>query len=326
MCNTPLLFLIFNRPDTTALVFEQIRKLEPKYLFLAADGPRNDKPGEADLCKASRDIVLKGIDWECEVKTLLREKNAGCKKAVSGAINWFFEIVESGIILEDDCVPDQSFFPYCEELLDRYKDDEDIIAIGGTNLGYTLKNKDSYAFARFMNIWGWATWRRAARLVDYDMKKWKGKQFKSLFLQKTIQPHYFSVDPNWINYWKNHFNLTSSGTINTWDYQWIFTQLQHKKMAIFPSLNLIKNIGFTEQATHTVYPDHPIAKLTLQTLPFPLIHPHKKELDGGYEEDCLKKVWFGYQREPIFKIIKTRLLYLPIIEKANRVVKKMYRK
>lgn len=326
MFDTPILFLIFNRPDTTALVFEQIKRVQPKHLFIAADGPRDNRPGEADLCKASRDILLKGIDWDCEVKTLFRDENLGCKKAVAGAINWFFKNVAQGIILEDDCLPDQSFFQYCEQLLERHKDDEHIISIGGTNLGYKFKNKDSYAYSRFMNMWGWATWRRAAQLVDYDMKSWKRKQFKSLFLQKTIQSHYFSLDINWINYWKNHFNLTSSGTINTWDYQWIFTQIQHNKMAIFPSFNLIKNIGFTEHATHTVYPDHPIAQLSLQSIQFPLIHPQKKAVELDYEEEYLKKIWFGHQREPVFKIIKTRLLYLPIIEKSNRYIKNIYKK
>lgn len=326
MFDTSILFLIFNRPDTTSLVFEQIKKIQPKYLFVAADGPRDNRPGEDDLCKTSRDIVLKGIDWDCEMKTLFRDENLGCKKAVSGAINWFFENVEQGIILEDDCLPDQSFFLYCEQLLEKYKDDEQIISIGGTNLGYLLKNKDSYAFSRFMNMWGWATWKRAARLVDYDMKSWKQKQFKTLFLQKRIQSHYFSLDINWINYWKNHFNLTSTGKINTWDYQWIFTQLYHNKISIFPSHNLIKNIGFTEQATHTVYPDHPIAQLSLQSIQFPIIHPQKRDLERDYEEDYLKKVWFGHQREPIFKILKTRLLYLPIVEKSNRFIKKNYKK
>ena len=191
MFNNPILFLIFNRPETTAPVFEQIKKIQPKYLYVAADGPRSNRPGEDELCKASKAIVLEGIDWDCEVKTLLRGKNMGCKRAVSDAINWFFENVEQGIILEDDCLPDESFFYYCEQLLEKYKYDNSIISIGGTNLGYHFENNDSYAYSKFMNMWGWATWRRCVPLVDYKMNKWKNMRFKNWFLQKKIQHPFF---------------------------------------------------------------------------------------------------------------------------------------
>ena len=141
MFNTPILFLIFNRPQTTLLVFEQIKKVQPKWLFIAADGPHIEKPGEEELCNETREIVLKGIDWDCEVKTLFRSENVGCMKGPSEAINWFFGNVEQGIILEDDCLPDSSFFTYCEQLLEEYKYNEKIITIGGTNLNTTHSTK-----------------------------------------------------------------------------------------------------------------------------------------------------------------------------------------
>lgn len=320
MFTTPVLMLIFNRPETTALVFEQIKILQPKYFYVAADGPRDNRPADAEECSAARAIVLEGIDWDCEVKTLLGEENLGCGRAPAKAINWFFENVERGIILEDDCLPDQSFFYFCDDLLEKYKNEQSVISIGGTNLGYTLSNTQSYAYSRFMNMWGWATWRRSAQAIDYDMDEWKRMRFKHFFLFRRVQNGY-DLDINWIKYWFYYFNLASTGKFDCWDYQWIFFQLVHRKISIFPSHNLIKNIGFTEKATHTVYPDHPIASLALQSLKFPLQHPEKKINEKTYEEDFIKKIWCGHQKESIFSIIKTKLLYIPIISKANNYLK-----
>lgn len=325
MFNTPILLLIFNRPETTVSVFEKIKKLKPARLFVAADGPRKDKPGETEECTLAREIVMEGINWPCEIKTLFREENAGCKTAVSQAINWFFSEVEQGIILEDDCVPDESFFYFCETLLEKYKDDSTIISIGGTNLGYTFSDDRSYGFSQFMNMWGWATWRRSAIMIDYNMEKWKKLSFKKLFLFSRLRDGK-SLDINWINYWKNYFDITSSGKLNTWDYQWIFAQQYFKKMSIFPAHNLVKNIGFTEKATHTAYPDHPIASLPLQTLKFPLQHPAKNEVDKTYENDYLKKIWFGHQKESVFSIVKTKLLYIPVVARLNNYFKNTFSK
>ena len=321
MFETPILFLIFNRPDTTALVFEQIKGVKPKHLFIAADGPRDNRPGEADLCKASRDIVLQGIDWECEVKTLFREVNLGCGVAPAKAINWFFDNVDQGIILEDDCLPDPSFFTYCELLLEKYKYDDRVLTIGGTNLGYTLQNGNSYEYSRFMNMWGWASWKRSAKIIDYSLLNWKKIYFKKLFLISRTHTGN-SIDINWINYWQNYFDIVSSGNLDCWDYQWVFSQLLHRKISIFPAKNLIKNIGFTHNATHTVYPNHPIAHLLLQSLSFPLHHPKHTFIDKDYEEEFIKKIWCGQIKVSIFKIVKTKLLYIPLVTKLNRFIKK----
>ena len=163
MFNTPILFLIFNRPEVTFAVFEQIQKIQPKYLFIAADGPRNYK--ENELCKATRDVVQK-IDWDCELKTLFRNENLGCAKNVSSAIKWFFDHVEKGIILEDDCYPDLSFFSFCEELLNYYDNNDRIMAISGFNAQLGIKRtKHSYFFAEIPLVWGWATWRKASNAI-----------------------------------------------------------------------------------------------------------------------------------------------------------------
>ena len=322
MFNTPVLLLIFNRPETTVAVFEQIKQLQPKYLFVAADGARKAKEGEAALCEAARKIVLQGIDWPCEVATLFRDENIGCKNAVSQAIKWFFTTVEQGIILEDDCVPDESFFYFCEELLEKYKDDSTVISIGGTNLGYTFTTDQSYGFSRVMNFWGWATWKRSIKLVDYDMELWKNIRFKNWFLHKRLNKK-SGVDLNWVKYWREYFDLTSVGLINTWDYQWIFAQLYYKNISIFPAKNLIKNIGFADNATHTNYPDHPISKLDLQTISLPLRHPKTKSIDEYYEEGYIKKVWFENKKESLFSFFKTKLLYIPFLNRINVIIKRV---
>ena len=160
MFNTPILFIIFNRPDTAKKVFKKIQKIEPKQLFIAADGPRKNKPEDVELCKQTREI-LNGINWDCELITLLREENVGCKKGPADAISWFFEHVEEGIILEDDCLPSDSFFPFCEELLEKYRYDTRIMHIGGSIQLPDYENPDSYYFSRLSHVWGWATWKRA---------------------------------------------------------------------------------------------------------------------------------------------------------------------
>ena len=320
MFNTPVLFLIFNRPDLTSLVFEEIKKLRPKFLFISADGPRKEILSDSDKCKSTREIVMNGIDWECNIKTLFRDKNAGCKKAVSEGIIWFFENVEQGIILEDDCLPNTSFFEYCEELLEKFKDDENIISISGSNFGYQLSNGTSYGFSRFMNMWGWATWKRSVALIDYEMTKWKRLPSKDMFLYSKLRGN-GSLDTRWISYWKNLFNITASGKLDTWDYQWVFAQLRFGKLSIFPAKNLVENIGFSENATHTKEENAEIEGIKRQHLSIPLVHPEKRVIDDYYEEIYIKKIWANHVNKSLFEIFKTRLLYIPMVHKLNKYLK-----
>ncbi len=315
MFNTPVLLLVFNRPEETRLVFEAIRKAAPRHLYIAADGPRINRTGEKELCDSVQQIVQQ-VDWPCEVTSLIREQNLGCRKAVSEAITWFFTNVEQGIIIEDDCLPDGSFFPYCEQLLEKYKDDEAVFTIGGTNLGYHFNGNHSYSFSRFMNMWGWATWRRSAVLVDYNMEKWKAQSFKRLWLQKKLGSNFFTLDYNWIKYWKSYFTNTTSGEVDTWDYQWIFTQLYYNKVSVFPAQNLVKNIGFSDTATHTFHNEHPVKELELSTITFPLIAPADKLIDLFYEDNFIKKVWFNYSKETLYRILRSNFLNKPRVTKT----------
>jgi hypothetical protein len=166
-----VLFLVFSRPHLTAQVMATIRAAQPKRLYVAADGPRK-RPGEDELCNEARRIATE-VDWPCEVRTLFRDTNLGCRVGVSTAMDWFFEHEKEGIILEDDCVPSQSFFPYCAELLDRYRDDARIMCISGDNpRARPVQRRESYVFSRYPLIWGWATWQRAWRLYDATRSSW----------------------------------------------------------------------------------------------------------------------------------------------------------
>ena len=241
MFQTPILFIIFNRPDTSAIVFQKIREIKPRQLFIAADGARQDKPGEKERCQQTRDLILEGVDWECEVKTLFRDQNVGCGRACSGAVNWFFENVEQGIILEDDCVPDLSFFSYCENLLDYYKDNEKVMHISGNNFQLSYTSEHSYYFSSSCYIWGWATWRRAWKLYDFQMTNYTNSWDFSEYVAGYDE----------VSYWRNIFSLTKKGLIDTWDYQWFFSCWYHKGLSIMPQYNLVTNIGFRPDATHT---------------------------------------------------------------------------
>ncbi|MDR0606483.1 MAG: nucleotide-diphospho-sugar transferase [Bacteroidales bacterium] len=242
--NTPVLFLIFNRPDTAQKVFEVIREIKPKYLFIAADGPRKNKPDDIQKCKETRNIVEQ-IDWDCELKTLFRDENLGCGKAVSSAITWFFDNVEEGIILEDDCLPHLSFFPYCEELLERYRRNDRVMSISGSILYSNVAPSNiSYYFSAYTRIWGWATWKSTWQKYIYDVNDIPEKQIeqslKYCFRNGKIRRFWF-----WI------FYLMRKHKIDTWDYQLFFSILINGGLSTIPRKNMISNIGFKGNATHT---------------------------------------------------------------------------
>lgn len=242
--NTAVLFLVFNRLDTTKQVFAAIKQAKPPRLYIAADGARTSKEGEAEKVNAVRDFILQNIDWDCEVKTLFRKENLGCKYAVSGAIDWFFEQEEMGIILEDDCLPSQSFFWFCEELLERYKDDMRVFLVSGYNKqGEWQSDKNDYFFSNYGGIWGWASWRRAWGLYDIEMKDLtkfsEDGGFKSLLGEKQGAIRQKSIES------------VNEKHINTWDYQWALTRHINGALACVPAYSLIENIGFGADATHT---------------------------------------------------------------------------
>lgn len=240
---TAVLFMVFNRPDTTAQVFEAIRKAKPPRLYVAADGPRPDREGEVEKVSKVREIAT-AVDWPCEVKILFRDKNLGCKYAVSGAITWFFENEEQGIILEDDCLPSQSFFWFCETLLIQYKYDNRIGQVCGFNPIKLSSQNNSYFYSRFGPIWGWASWRRSWANYDVHMLSWPIIREKRL-LDAVVASQ---AEYNWrIKLFDNLYY----GGIDTWDYQWSFSKMINSQLNVIPVNNMIINIGFGDDATHT---------------------------------------------------------------------------
>lgn len=261
---SPILFLIFNRPDVTELVFEEIRKSRPSKLYVAADGPRKDRD-EEELCNETRNIIKK-IDWDCEVKTLFRDQNLGCKYAVSSAIDWFFENEEEGIVLEDDCLPTSDFFVFCDTMLEKYRYDTRIRHIGGTNLQMGQKRgNESYYFSNLSHVWGWASWRRAWNDYDVELHKYKEENaeeaFKNIFSNAIVAES-----------WRKIFNELLNNKIDTWDYQWSITNFFNNGLSIIPNVNLISNIGFGVNATHTNDVNDVVSNLKTEML-LEITHP-----------------------------------------------------
>ena len=261
----PIVFIVFNRPNTTIRVFEEIRRIKPSKLLVVADGPRMNRPGEADRCAQVR-AIIEQVDWPCEVLKNYAESNMGCKRRVSSGLDWVFEQVEEAIILEDDCLPHPTFFRFCEELLDMYRDDERIAIISGDNFQFgKRRTNDSYYFSRYTHIWGWASWRRTWHKYDVGMKQWptiKNDGWLSDILH----------DKKLVKYWSNIFDAVFNNKIDTWDYQLNFATWINSMLNILPNINLISNIGFGVDASRTT----DICKLSeipILEMSFPMVHP-----------------------------------------------------
>lgn len=263
---TPILFLTFNRLETTKIVFEAIKLVRPEKLYIASDGPRGRVSGEDLKVNEVRDFIKSSIDWECEVKTLFRDKNLGCKFAVVGAINWFFENEEMGIILEDDCLPNKSFFTFCERLLIKYENEDKIAIISGDNFNKNKIGEGDYYLSKIPHIWGWATWRRAWDKYDINMLDFpdfkNNGEIKKIWDTSKIQ-----------NYWLYILNEAYNKKIDTWDYQLAFSLFLNNSFCICPNVNLVSNIGFNGDFTNTIIEDKRIANLSINDINFPLRHP-----------------------------------------------------
>jgi hypothetical protein len=264
---TPVAFIIFNRPDTTELVFREIAKAKPTKLLVVGDGARANKEGEASKVAACR-AIIKRVDWDCEVLTNFSDVNMGCKLRVSTGLDWVFELVEEAIILEDDCLPHPTFFRFCEELLVKYRGDQRVGMISGDNFQFgQTRNHDSYYFSKYTHIWGWATWRdKWQTCYDVELKKWPLVRDGN-WLQDVLSVRAMVLE------WTKIFENVYSGKIDTWDYQWVFANLVQGRVNIMPNVNLISNIGFGRpDATHTLeHSDE--ADIPTCSMIFPLTHP-----------------------------------------------------
>lgn len=271
---TPVAFFIFNRPDTTQLVFERIRAVRPALLLVIADGPRAAQPDDAPRCRAAR-AVIDQVDWPCEVRTNYAAQNMGCGPRLASGLDWVFDQVEEAIILEDDCVPEADFFPFCVQLLQQYRHDPRVMMISGSNLVANLEIAESYLFSRWYNIWGWATWRRAWQLYDFALGEWASvrpaQQVEQAYTNKRVS-----------RYLCHSFDLIRDHKIDTWDIQWFYTCLRHSGLCIVPAVNLIANIGAAGTHTEAGHGGaHPTGKLDTQRL----LHPATVEAHSRFDQE-----------------------------------------
>lgn len=279
---TPVVVLAFNRPELTARLIERLASVRPCRLLVVADGPRAGRPDDSDKIVATR-ALFDRLPWPCEVQRNFVENNMGCAARVSTGLTWAFQLVEEAIILEDDCLPHPSFFPYVVELLERYRDDLRVGSICGTSPGFATDGTDvSYRLSRYSFIWGWATWRRAWACYDYAMTPLKDGSLDSV-LRKALFSRRARL------YWRFIFGRTVSGKINTWDYQWMLSCWKHGLLGVLPAFNLVDNTGFSGDSSHTqddIYRLEPACEMQL-----PLRHPRRVEVDRLADEKVEDRIF-----------------------------------
>lgn len=301
---TPVVLLIFNRPETTKKVFAEVRKAKPPKLFVIADGARF--PEEETKCQQSRAAIIDNIDWKCEVLTNFADTNLGCKIRVSSGLDWVFSQVEEAIILEDDCVPTESFFYYCQTLLEYYRNDERIMHISGSNFQKgIIRNNYSYYFSRYNLVWGWASWQRAWKKYDINLKNWPN--FRKANLMKSISDDIYEQ-----KYWTNIFNDVFSGKLghrSVWDYRWSFSCWSHNGISIIPQYNLISNIGFGDDATHCKNDNDSYENLPTKDI-WDIKHPPVIEIDKEADAYVFDTVFGGKQikeNDTFYKRLRWRI-------------------
>lgn len=274
--DTAVLFLIFNRPETTERVFEAIRQARPPRLYVSADGARADRAGEAQRCEQALRIAT-AVDWPCELHTQLHTQNLGCRRAVTGAIDWFFGQEAEGIVLEDDILPVPGFFAFCEELLARYRGDDRVWAISGCNFVADRHRADaSYLFSHHNHVWGWASWRRSWQRYDLEMRQWPQWARSGALLR------HLGGDRCAADYWREKFRRIYRGhEPSAWDYQWMLSAWEHDALTILPAHNLVTNLGFGAAATNTTKPPAGfITRNPARDIGLPLRHPARVERDA----------------------------------------------
>lgn len=261
--DAPVAFIIFRRPDLTKRVFERIRQARPRQLFIIADGPHSEE--DWPRCLEARRVVEE-IDWPCEVQRNYSRHNQGCRDRVVSGLDWVFTRVNEAVVIEDDCLPSPDFFPFCAELLRRYRDDERVMHIAGSNFSMSANDSSHwYFFSRYAHVWGWATWARAWRKLDLNLHRWA--EFKNGLADAVF------CDDRERKHWMRKLRAFASGERrDTWDYPWQFSIWIHNGLCAVPKVNLVSNIGHRPDGTHTMS-QSPLANLATENLPLPLTHP-----------------------------------------------------
>lgn len=302
---TAVLVVAFRRPDCVEQVIRAIRAARPERMYLAFDAPRLGRSDEAAACTRTREIATTLIDWPCELHVTHAETNLGCHVRVPSAIDWVFKREERVMIFEDDCVPHRDFFPFTDELLERYAKDERVAMISGSQFvpGGWNSGTASYSFTRLAQIWGWATWRRAWRHFEHSVKDWPHERRGGKLLRQTF-PHRRDR-----TYWRKRFDNLNE--FACWDYQWCLTRWQRQQVAIMPAVNLCQNIGFRPDATHTFEVNHPAAAVPLAPMLFPLRHPTNLILDDALDAKTARLLfyegdWFSYHWDKLLRRLRLR--------------------
>lgn len=298
-----ILFIVFNRIEPVKKVLEQINLYEPSVLYISSDGGRNDN--ERKIVQKIREYIEENINPSIVIKRKYNDENFGCKKAVSSALNWFFKSEEAGIILEDDCLPNQSFFNFMNYNLNFYKENSNILSVNGSNLGY-IPEKNSPFLTTYMNMWGWGTWARSAQNINYDLQKSDIIENRKAILNSLKISHPFPKVLLVYSYWLLKFLRLNK--IDTWDYQWHFHQLKENTYSIAPGNNLVSNIGFASDATHTFNSDSQIANLETFVLDLETYVNHEPLIDFNYENKVAIKRWEVVNFSNVFKLILRILL------------------
>jgi hypothetical protein len=292
--NTPVALIFFNRADTTARVFAEIARAKPKKLFLIADGPRPHVATDVEKCAAARAVVAH-VDWECEVHRKFSDSNLGCGMCPATGLTWVFEQVDRAIVLEDDCVPDQSFFPFCDDVMERYRDDERIMHVAGNHFQATQRATDtSYFFSRHpICLGGWATWARAWRYYDIELKRWPA-------LRDTPWLEYIIGEQRGAAVWRRIFDAAHAAGVRASysDYQWTFTCWAENGLSIIPNVELCRNIGFDNDATHVFSTDCPWRVAQTEPVKFPLVHPPGVTPDAAADLAFNERVLIGEGSAP----------------------------
>jgi len=311
--DVPILLIAWRRPNTIRQVINAIRPVAPTRIFVACDGPNPERPGEAEKVDATRVVIANEIDWPCKIKRLYSAVNQGCRYGVSRAISWFFEHVEEGIILEDDCVPHPDFFPYCTTLLERYRHDTRVWCISGNNFqNGQWRGDGSYYFSRYNHCWGWASWRRCWQYYDADLSLWPAFR-DSGFLETVFK------DPSERCYWSGIWQrLMDQGQPDTWDYQWFFTCISNEGLTALPNHNLVRNIGFGTDASHTTRGS--IETSVDRGIDY-LQHPSSLLSDGAADRYTFDHVFGGkWRRLPLSLVRPFRSAFGLIARKLNNVL------
>ena len=268
MLDTPVVMIVFRRPEHTERVLLAIRRARPKRLLIIADGPNPNRPGEVEKCAAARAVVDRLVDWDCELLKNYSETNLGVERRFHTGFDWVFEQCESAIILEDDELPDDSFFDFCQNLLKLYRDDERVMAINGTNYQFDqYSTPHSYYFSRYFHCWGFATWRRAWKHYDVKIRRWPELRGTPWLMDIC------AGNNTEARYHAEVFDRLTRGEIHTWDYQVTFAMWANSGLAITPNVNLVSNIGFGAGALHHTGTDSPFANMATVEMPQPLLHP-----------------------------------------------------